>query len=243
MSKTQVDRLGDRLRDGQVGEAELRALSEYRASFAPAYRTVFETIRDELVLDPTGRPAKSTAAIIEKLRRESIRLTQMQDIAGLRVVVPLIEQQDDVASVVSALFEKASVMDRRERPSHGYRAVHVVLYVNDVPVEVQVRTALQHKWAELSEKMSDLVDPAIKYGGGDRASLRILGKISSTIAMGEAAQSAADAYVRDLRAASDPDRALLAKVEAMRDQNRARTRRFEQDLDALLRDLRTLSGE
>jgi len=34
------------------------------------------------------------------------------------------------------------------------------------PIEIQIRTALQHLWAEFSEKMSDIVDPSIKYGGG-----------------------------------------------------------------------------
>ena len=26
---------------------------------------------------------------------------------------------------------------------------------------------LQHLWAEFSEKLSDVIDPSIKYGGGD----------------------------------------------------------------------------
>jgi len=243
MSKSSLDRLGDRLREGVVGEAELRQLSEWRASFEPAYRTVVETIRDELMVDPTGRPAKSTGAIVEKLKRESIRLTQMQDIAGLRIVVPLIEQQDEVVSVVSTLFGESVVIDRRERPSHGYRAVHVVVFVSGVPVEVQVRTALQHRWAELSEKISDSVDPAIKYGGGDRAARRILYEISNTIALTEIRQSADDRYVRDLRASWDPDPNLLATVEAMQEENRARMRQFEQVLDNLLRAVRALSGD
>src|SRR5262249_37640652 len=38
---------------------------------------------------------------------------------------------------------------------------------------VQVRTAVQHSWAEFSEKLADLFDPALKYGGG-RTSLRNL---------------------------------------------------------------------
>ena len=33
-------------------------------------------------------------------------------------------------------------------------------------VEIQVRTELRQLWAELCEKLSDLLDPAIKYGGG-----------------------------------------------------------------------------
>ena len=35
-------------------------------------------------------------------------------------------------------------------------------------IEIQVRTTLQHEWAELSEKFSDKIDPLIKYGGGDK---------------------------------------------------------------------------
>jgi ppGpp synthetase/RelA/SpoT-type nucleotidyltranferase len=38
-------------------------------------------------------------------------------------------------------------------------------------VEVQIRSFLQHLWAELSERLSDVVGLNIKYGGGD-ATLR-----------------------------------------------------------------------
>lgn len=123
-------------------------------------------MRSEVGLEPTGRPAKSTSSIIDKLRRESIRLTQMQDIAGCRLVAPDLIAQELIAHRLGHLFEKSSVVDRRLRPSHGYRAVHVIASVRGRPVEVQLRTELQHMWAELSEKLSDVFDPSIKYGGG-----------------------------------------------------------------------------
>ena len=68
---------------------------------------------------------------------------------------------------LKSLFEYTTVIDRRQKPSHGYRAVHVVVSCFDKVIEIQVRTSLQHLWAELSEKISDLIGPAIKYGGGD----------------------------------------------------------------------------
>lgn len=80
LSKTQIDRLGDRLRRGPIDEADLRLLDSYRKSFADAYDHVIRVIREPLNLAPTGRPAKSTTSIIEKLKRESIRLSQIQDI-------------------------------------------------------------------------------------------------------------------------------------------------------------------
>ena len=45
--------------------------------------------------------------------------------------------------------------------------MHVIVRLQGRPVEIQIRTTLQHSWAELSEKMSDVIDPSIKYGGGD----------------------------------------------------------------------------
>lgn len=73
-TKTQIDRLGDRLRKGNINEDELRMLDLYRRSFTEAYDAVIGTIRKELSLEPTGRSAKSTTSISEKLRRESIRV-------------------------------------------------------------------------------------------------------------------------------------------------------------------------
>ena len=167
ISKTQIDRLGDRLRKGPLSESDLTLLDGYRRSFGEAYEDVVRTIRERLKLEPTGRPAKSTGSIIEKLHRESIRLSQVQDIAGCRIVVNDIGEQERVIAALRDNFPGASVMDRREKPSYGYRAVHVIAKVSGKLTEIQVRSALQHLWAELSEKLSDVVDPAIKYGGGE----------------------------------------------------------------------------
>ncbi len=180
LTKSQIDRLGDRLKKGNITEADLRLLDSYRRSFTPAYEIVVGTIRRDLALEPTGRPAKSTTSISEKLRRESIRLTQIQDIAGCRLTVADIAEQDSVVQSLANLFEKTTIVDRRERPSHGYRAVHVIVHSLDKMIEIQVRTSLQHLWAELSEKFSDIVDPAIKYGAGNEK-MRSLLAISSRL--------------------------------------------------------------
>ena len=185
VSKAQIDRLGDRLRKGNITEADLRFLDQYRRSFTEAYEVVVGTIRRELALEPTGRPAKSTTSISEKLRRESIRLTQIQDIAGCRLIVPDISNQDSVVQSLQALFERTTVVDRRQQPSHGYRAVHVIVRYGGRMIEIQVRTELQHLWAELSEKLSDVAGPAIKYGGGDENIRGVLSRLSSVIAQEE----------------------------------------------------------
>jgi len=69
LSKTQVDRLGDRLRKGTTTEADFHQLDAYRRSFAEGYEEIVAVIREATQLEPTGRPAKSTTSITEKLRR------------------------------------------------------------------------------------------------------------------------------------------------------------------------------
>jgi len=167
LSNTQIDRLGDRLREGSPTEADLRLLDDYRLSFGQAYDTVVRTIRGQLNLAPTGRPAKSTSSVIEKLHRESIRLSQIQDIAGCRVLVADVAEQDRVVASLRSVFPDASVVDRRANPSYGYRAVHVIAEISGKLIEIQIRSPLQHLWAEFSETLSDVVDPNIKYGRGN----------------------------------------------------------------------------
>lgn len=181
-SKAQIDRLGDRLRKGPPTESDLRLLDEYRRSFGNAYDAVVHDLRERLHLQPTGRPAKSTTSIIEKLRRETIRLSQIQDIAGCRIVVTDIVEQAWVVESLKALFPSASLVDRRIDPSHGYRAVHVIARISEQLIEIQVRTTLQHLWAEFSERLSDRVDPSFKYGGGDDQIRQALSEIAEVAA-------------------------------------------------------------
>lgn len=180
MSKSQVDRLGERLRHGQTADADLLELDEFRRSFSASYADVIGIVTHITAAAPSGRPAKSTTAIIEKLRRESIRLSQMQDIAGCRLIVPSTRDQDGLVARLRSGFQRATVVDRRMSPSHGYRAVHLIVEDGGRPVEIQIRTSLQQLWAEFSEKLSDVIDPSIKYGGGPEVVRRSL-KTSSAL--------------------------------------------------------------
>jgi len=170
-TKGQIDRLGERLREGPVSDNDLRELDAYRESFGKAYDEVIARIRSTTGLEPTGRPMKTPGSVVQKLRREKgMRLSRMQDIAGCRVVVATLPEQDRLVRDLSQAFAKATVVDRREKPSHGYRAVHVIARALDKAVEIQVRTELQNLWAQLSEVMSDVLDPRLNMGAGMRIS-------------------------------------------------------------------------
>jgi len=60
------------------------------------------------------------------------------------MIVPDILTQDEVVERLQGLFVRLTVVDRREHPSHGYRAVHLIVAHSGKLIEVQVRTALQH---------------------------------------------------------------------------------------------------
>jgi len=121
------------------------------------------------------------------MKRETIRLSQVQDIAGCRVLVADLEEQDRLVAALSRTFPKITVVDRRTKPTHGYRAVHIIVELFERAVEIQVRTESQHMWAELSEKLSDLVDASIKYGGGPTDVKDRL--LNSSLALGAVEQS------------------------------------------------------
>ena len=63
--------------------------------------------------------------------------------------------QDALVSDLILLFNdeprSPKVVDRRADPVQGSRAVHVIAFPGGVPVEVQVRTRLQHAWATAVE--------------------------------------------------------------------------------------------
>ncbi len=176
-SKSHIDRLGKRLKLGKV-EDDLHLLEQYRHSFRAAHEFVYRELREKLLLEPTKRRTKTTQSIVDKLLRGSIKLTQIQDIAGCRIVVKDIADQNKIVDQLRILFDNHKIKDRRENPSHGYRAVHVIVFVNGKAVEIQVRTELQHLWAEKSEKLADSFGQEVKYGGGEELVRKDL-KVSS----------------------------------------------------------------
>ena len=92
-------------------------------------------------------------------------LSRMQDIAGVRLVAEMNRtEQNQLVARITELFPGAEVKDRRAEPSYGYRAVHVIVEVEQRLVEVQVRTVLQDGWAQLIERFADWWGRGIRYG-------------------------------------------------------------------------------
>lgn len=169
ISKSQITRLGERLvRTAEPTDEDLTTLSDLLIAYDDLLAAAMETVRD-LGFDPTGR-VKNTGTILEKLARHGGSwLKSIQDLAGMRIVVEDGRPAQDAAveKIIAAfggLEREAKIIDRRLNPSEGYRAVHVIIYPDGIPVEIQIRTRWQHEWADMFEKLADLIGRGIRYG-------------------------------------------------------------------------------
>lgn len=168
ISRSQLDRLGDRLASDQPSEEDYALLGDVLSAYDVALAAI-QTRLEQLGLTVTGR-LKTTGTLIEKLRREhSMKLKGIQDVAGCRIIQEGTRRdQDETVAAVVADFVDADkpprVRDRRPEPSSGYRAVHVIVYGGTIPVEIQVRTELQDLWAQAFERLADSWGRGIRYG-------------------------------------------------------------------------------
>ncbi len=165
-SGKQIVKLGKRLRDDPEPDPEdLKMLGEVLLTYDGALTETSARLT-AIDLEATTR-LKTSATIVDKLRRQpSIDLRHIHDLAGARIVQRMtLDQQDDVASAIRRVFPGSELLDRREQPSHGYRAVHIIVRVNDCPVEIQLRTHYQDTWAQAMEFFGDRWGREIRYGG------------------------------------------------------------------------------
>jgi|SRR5579884_497794 len=202
LTLSQIERLGERLRKGVTPE-DLALLRTLRESYRPVLDVVVAEVRG--VAEALGveaalatRPAKTTRSIIAKLQRERTNLARMQDIAGCRIVVPDRAQQNAIVEELQRRQPLWKTDDLRDRPHHGYRAVHLVT-PRPLPVEVQVRTLLEQVWASLSEAL-DRRSEGVKYGRGPQLVLDYLARGSERLAAWDAAGGPDAALLRDKEA-------------------------------------------
>jgi putative GTP pyrophosphokinase len=117
---------------------------------------------------------KRFATIVDKLLREpSMQLTTMEDIGGVRAILP---RQQDVDEVVRDLIRQPRWKVRRLREyvagrdpgpkSDGYRAVHVIVEKDGCHVEIQLRTPWQDAWAQSVEQDTRRLHAGLKFGSG-----------------------------------------------------------------------------
>ena len=143
-------------------------LEEYRQQ-RPVFAKMRETIPAQVraLFDEAGivvasiesrvKEEKSLAGKLELKGAKYGSLADITDIFGMRIITFYVDDVDKVASVVERLFEVDwdNSVDKRklhEVDRFGYMSLHYICRLPDFPFrfEVQMRTILQHAWANMN---------------------------------------------------------------------------------------------
>lgn len=170
ISRSALDKLGKRL-CAQPHEVAAQDWETLKAVL-DVYQTALDDAQDileKMDFAPTSR-VKSTGTLVDKLRRGT-SFKSVADVGGSRIVIEGGRRmQDEVVRQIETAFAASdpdrppSIKDRRAEPSHGYRAVHVVVHHMGLPLEIQVRTGLQDVWAQIVERLGDTWGRELRYG-------------------------------------------------------------------------------
>jgi ppGpp synthetase/RelA/SpoT-type nucleotidyltranferase len=199
-SKKALDRLGDALLtldvDTEADKETFQKLNAYRIMFHPLMADVSSLCRKRIMkLLPKTKAekvivvqrTKRLESIIAKLQRqkkeraEKMQLSRMQDVGGVRVILPDIKT---LKLFTEGLFERSVVVEIKKIDDYinspkddGYRGIHYVLEMeNKTPLiapfpslrlELQVRTKWQHCWATGVEIMGIINNKNYKGGEWD----------------------------------------------------------------------------
>ncbi|MGK3950138.1 hypothetical protein [Microbacterium sp. K2] len=183
-----LKRLGEAIASGgeltadhrDLYEAFIRDADQRRAIVQSAVSSLLAGAADQLPrasVAATGR-TKTLKTLREKLiRSPHEKLPSIRDVAGVRIVADcsILEQRVVAGVIGQALSENGmlgelgfsgapQLIDRLETPMHGYRALHLAVRLDNTPVEIQIRTALQHSWAALMELLCDRWGREPRYG-------------------------------------------------------------------------------
>ena len=179
ISGSKVDKIGNLLKHQQaINPADYRDLLDWRNSFSSILDYYHSKLRDKLDQNDVvtlSRRLKRIESIQIKLKRyPTMRLSTLQDIAGLRVVV---KDEQALQAAFSRLRSLASrhtlkrVDNYHSQPkADGYRGFHLIYQVGKEgkQVEIQLRTELEHIWATAVEIYGELQETSFKTGGGDK---------------------------------------------------------------------------
>lgn len=171
VSKTKLDRAGrilaSRLDSDEYERLELEdLLDEYRKAHLTPLSEMTLELQEWLAQYGSryyiAQRLKRKPQILRKLRRFSVRLTQLQDIGGCRIILSTNPDIDKLLLFLKECVDKQSDMSIervtdyrvRGRDDSGYRALHLILSRSGYKLELQVRSRIQHYWAESIERTS-----------------------------------------------------------------------------------------
>jgi ppGpp synthetase/RelA/SpoT-type nucleotidyltranferase len=179
-SKNKIKNSGKKLIDNINDEESLEVLSYWRTCHASSLEEGYQILRDNAQsVDKSlllAKRLKRTESIVNKLKRlkGKVQLTTMNDIAGCRAIV---SNEKKVYQLVNKLIKTSDYEVFRDyilKPrDSGYKSVHLIgkfLNENNIarPVELQIRTKVQHSWATAVEIVDLFTKDSIKTNEGTK---------------------------------------------------------------------------
>lgn len=195
-SKSQVDRAGRALADFLRTSpdkpfpsslfGDIQVVDWWRSIHAAALSSTNMGIRSAMRTagvdgaQPIQR-LKRLPQIVHKLTRSSGRLTQMEDIAGCRVVLADSRSVEQLRRQLLNAYKMSvtHVDDYVASPrSGGYRAVHIHAKRETLRVEIQIRTPRQQEWASVVEDIDEDLGTDIKHENGPDPLINFMSALS-----------------------------------------------------------------
>ncbi len=207
-SKNQINKAG-KILSGRIPnsitdefENAIKLTSKWRACHAYPINTFQSTLRTKLknggyINYIVAQRLKRLPTIIDKLKRyPAMQLTTMQDIGGVRAILNTVKDVYNLRKeYAKSIHFKPMLINEYDYINHprnedGYRSLHLVFkYKNiqnpnydDLKIEMQIRTKLQHAWATAVETMGTFLGQALKSRQGDKKWIDFFALASSAFA-------------------------------------------------------------
>lgn len=188
-SKKQIRKAGDSLAAGFLSDEEkldaLKIVGHWRAAHMEPLRKTLSMLEEVCGQDETTilvSRLKRIDTIINKLSRPGYNfiLTTLRDIAGCRLIVQSDYDVRRIAGAIQSTRQCRDVKDYMLEPKKsGYRGIHLVCRhdaksygYDNLDVEVQVRSRLQHDWATAVEIYDMITDANLKFDNGSQSQKR-----------------------------------------------------------------------
>lgn len=240
MSKKQIQRIGELIRENNISSQDLEIFHHWRGLHAEIMPLMASSLRSKikkLNLTPLvfSRRLKRYPSIKSKLIRfPDMQLHRMQDIAGMRIVFShidtihlFINEMKKTYRSSKTNFEFVRCSDYISYPKpDGYRSIHQIYkyakgkhtQCHGLTLELQIRTKLQHLWATAVEVLGMRINSKLKSGEGEecyKEFFRVCGELFSLM---EHKESKEQGRARELVARAkelDSTHSILKQLSAL----------------------------
>lgn len=160
--------------------------------------------------------------ILDKLHRHpEMKLARMQDIGGARAVLSNREEVEALHAKIRNNWGVHRTKDWRDegRPDTGYRALHLMvakrdqLSGEDRVVEIQLRTATEHRWSQVIMAAGERLGYSLRDGDGPDDLLEYFRLASDVLAAGDAGKTIGDDLAQRFIAAREKVRHYFVEKE------------------------------